>query len=131
MVIEVCAGVILRNDKVLVCSRPKNSELAGFWEFPGGKVEKNETIFDCIVRELIEELSVTVTPIREIACVLHEYPNKTVRLHFIECAIEDNARIIPNDNQDIEWVERSQLEKVNFLQGDKEFVKEFANNTFF
>jgi 8-oxo-dGTP diphosphatase len=54
----VTAGIIRRNDSVLLARRPPGERLAGFWEFPGGKVEKGETPEACLARELQEELAI-------------------------------------------------------------------------
>ena len=101
--LEVCAAVIVRNGRILVCTRPKDSPLAGYREFPGGKVEKSETFFECIAREIAEELSIAVTPVREITDTFYDYPDKRVHLHFIECTLdEEKQRIVCNDNQEYE-----------------------------
>ena len=56
--IPVAAAVIIRNGSLLICRRAEGERLAGFWEFPGGKIEPGETPQECIERELFEELGV-------------------------------------------------------------------------
>ena len=57
---KVSAGIVCRNGKILICQRPKGKSLAGFWEFPGGKLEEGESLQDCLKRELKEELDIEV-----------------------------------------------------------------------
>src|SRR5262245_12121952 len=78
--IEVAAGLIFRDGKLLITQRPRNSHLGGLWEFPGGKRLTHETYAECLRRELKEELGIEVDigPIAE--SITHEYPEKTVHL---------------------------------------------------
>jgi 8-oxo-dGTP diphosphatase len=55
---EVAVGIILRDDEVLFCQRKPNARYGSKWEFPGGKVEKDETPAECLLRELHEELGI-------------------------------------------------------------------------
>ena len=56
MVVVIC--ILKKRDQFLICSRPKGKEFAGWYEFPGGKVEKNEYLIESLKRELLEELSI-------------------------------------------------------------------------
>ena len=64
-IVEVAAAVLLREDggtpEVLLAQRPEGKVFAGYWEFPGGKVEPGETMREALLRELQEELGITVT----------------------------------------------------------------------
>ncbi len=82
-VIDVAAGVLLRPDRsFLLASRPDGKVYAGYWEFPGGKLEAGETAFEALKRELIEELGITVTAATPWLVQTFTYPHATVRLHF-------------------------------------------------
>ena len=67
--VNVVAAVIRRGDKMLICRRPQGKNLAGYWEFPGGKIEGGEDGSSALVRECREELGITVSVGRKI-CVL-------------------------------------------------------------
>jgi 8-oxo-dGTP diphosphatase len=82
-VTEVAAAVFLRPDGLfLLAQRPPGKPYPGYWEFPGGKLEAGETPHDCLVRELKEELDVTITEATPWITRVHVYTHATVRLHF-------------------------------------------------
>jgi 8-oxo-dGTP diphosphatase len=80
---EVAVGILIRPDgAMLLSTRPPGKAYAGYWEFPGGKVEANETIEQALRRELIEELGVTIGPATVWRVTEHDYPHALVRLHW-------------------------------------------------
>ena len=83
-VIEVAAAVILRADRgeFLLAQRPEGKVYAGYWEFPGGKVEPGETVRTALVRELREELGISVSACSPWLTRVFTYPHATVRLNF-------------------------------------------------
>lgn len=84
--IEVSAGLVFREGRLLITQRPAGGHLAGLWEFPGGKREPGESFEDCLRRELREELAIEVE-VRELAeSIDHAYPEKEVHLRFFRCA---------------------------------------------
>ena len=70
------------NGEVLLGQRPEGKPYAGYWEFPGGKVDPGETIFEALKREFVEELGIHITSAEEWCGVEHVYPHAHVRLHF-------------------------------------------------
>ena len=72
--LEVCAAVAFRDGKLLLASRRPGSNLAGKWEFPGGKQRDGESLVDCIRRELLEELGLEITDALELFSLVHRYP---------------------------------------------------------
>src|SRR5882762_10747566 len=83
--IEVAAGLVFRDGKLLITQRPAGGHLAGLWEFPGGKREPRETFEQCLQRELKEELGIEVEVHEPIESLTHDYPEKTVHLRFFRC----------------------------------------------
>lgn len=83
-IVEVAAAVMLRagGSEFLLAQRPVGKVYAGYWEFPGGKVEPGESVRDALVRELQEELGITVTACHPWLTRQHVYPHATVRLNF-------------------------------------------------
>ncbi len=115
--IRVAAGVLFRSGRLLITQRPVEKHLGGLWEFPGGKVEPDETYEDCLVRELREELGIEVRPGATLAAVEHAYPEKTVCIHFLRCSlIQGEPQCL--DCQDLAWVEREALDQYVFPPAD-------------
>jgi len=82
--VDVAAGVLIRPDgHVLLASRPVGKPYAGYWEFPGGKVEPGESIAGALARELHEELSIDIETPASWLTRVHDYPHALVQLHFL------------------------------------------------
>lgn len=87
-VVEVAVGVLLQGDgQFLLTSRPEGKAYAGYWEFPGGKLEAGETVEQALRRELHEELGIAIGPAVVWKTQLVDYPHALVRLHF--CKVWD------------------------------------------
>ena len=84
--IDVSAGLVFRDGLLLITQRRPQDHLGGLWEFPGGKRHPNESDEDCLHRELMEELGIEVEIKELIETIVHEYPEKAVRLKFFRCA---------------------------------------------
>jgi len=80
---EVAVGVLIRADGALLLStRPEGKAYAGYWEFPGGKIEAGETVEQALRRELIEELGIEIAAAQAWKVTEHDYPHALVRLHW-------------------------------------------------
>src|SRR6266478_3461724 len=106
--VEVAAGLIFRDGKLLITQRYPEAHLGGLWEFPGGKREPNESFADCLKRELREELGIEIEVGELIETISHTYPEKTVLLKFFRC------RWIAGEPQklgcpDFCWISRDEL----------------------
>ena len=85
---EVAAGILLRADRtMLLTSRPEGKPYAGYWEFPGGKLEEGESVEQALRRELQEELGITIAAAHPWKVTEHDYPHALVRLHW--CKVFD------------------------------------------
>ena len=81
--IDVAVGILMKpNGDVLLGSRPEGKPYAGYWEFPGGKVETGEAVIDALKREFAEEIGVNIISAEPWCGVEHVYPHAHVRLHF-------------------------------------------------
>lgn len=81
--IDVAVGILMKsNGDVLLAQRPEGKPYAGYWEFPGGKVEAGESIVGALKREFMEELGIDVLSAEPWCGVEHMYPHAHVRLHF-------------------------------------------------
>jgi 8-oxo-dGTP diphosphatase len=124
----VVAAVIERERRVLIGQRRGDDSHPLKWEFPGGKVEENETPEAGLVRELREELDVEAKVDGEITRYTYEYPGRPALLLIFfrvkEWDREPQAIVF----EKIEWVERERLPGYDFLEGDVEFVKSLKDS---
>lgn len=106
-VVEVAAAVMLRADgrEFLLAQRPEGKVYAGYWEFPGGKVEPGETVRAALIRELQEELGITVTACSPWLTRQFTYPHATVRLNFWRVTAWDGEIGItaPLEHSAVDW----------------------------
>jgi len=101
--VEVAAAVLQRPDgSFLLAQRPKDKIWAGYWEFPGGKVEAGESARDALVRELREELGVAVVTAYPWITRVFTYPHATVRLSFFRVT-EWSGEMHPHEGQQFSW----------------------------
>ena len=120
--ISIVAAIIRRADQILITKRPDNVHLAGLWEFPGGKVESGESLEAALHREIREELGVEITVDREFFSVAHEYPDKSVHLHFFDCTIL-RGEPQPLEVADLRWVKTGELVDFEFPPADVELIR--------
>jgi 8-oxo-dGTP diphosphatase len=86
-VVDVAVGVLMQGEEFLLTSRPEGKVYAGYWEFPGGKLEVGESVEQALRRELQEELGITIGPAQVWKTQMVDYPHALVRLHF--CKVWD------------------------------------------
>lgn len=100
---EVAVGILLRPDgRFLLATRPAGKPYAGYWEFPGGKLEQGESVEQALRRELQEELGVTIGPAPVWRVSEHEYPHAAVRLHW--CIVEHwQGELQMREGQQVSW----------------------------
>jgi 8-oxo-dGTP diphosphatase len=83
--VDVAVGVLIdAQGNFLLTSRPEGKVYAGYWEFPGGKVEPGETVEQALRRELHEEIGITIGPATPWQVEMFDYPHALVRLHFLK-----------------------------------------------
>jgi 8-oxo-dGTP diphosphatase len=80
--VDVAVGVLMQGDQFLLTSRPEGKVYAGYWEFPGGKLEAGESVEQALRRELQEELGITIGAAPTWKTQMVDYPHALVRLHF-------------------------------------------------
>ena len=102
-VVEVAVGVLLRSDgSFLLTSRPAGKPYAGYWEFPGGKLESGESVEQALRRELQEELGITIADAHLWKTEMVDYPHALVRLHFCK-VLEWAGELQMREAQSFTW----------------------------
>lgn len=127
--IDVVAGVILRDQQVLIALRPTDKHKGGYWEFPGGKIEPGEATEAALARELKEEINLAVTACEPWQEISHDYPDKAVYLHFWKVTgFTGEAQGL--EGQEVRWVSISALDGYQFPEANvpvmKALMKEFV-----
>lgn len=125
--VEVAAGLIFREGKLLITQRYPGTHLGGLWEFPGGKREPNESFTDCLKRELSEELGIEAEPGELVERISHRYPEKRVILEFYRCKWVCKEPQ-PLGCPDFRWVTQAELGRYVFPEADAEIVKKLIQD---
>ena len=122
--IEVVAGVIKDGDRIFATQRGYGDQKGG-WEFPGGKMEPGETPEQALVRELKEELAVEVCVGEKICTVEYDYPKFHLTMHcFWATIVSGEIKLL--EHEDARWLDRENLNSVNWLPADIEVVNHLA-----
>ena len=119
---KIGVGVI-RNVEgdILIDRRRADGEMGGLWEFPGGKIEQNETVEDCIKREIKEELGIEVVVEECLSIINHQYSEFSLTLFVHHCF---HLRGTPQtiECEEVRWVNLSELSKYNFPEANYEII---------
>lgn len=131
--IDVTAAIIVKDNKVFAARRKIGQHLAGFWEFPGGKLEKGETPEQCLTRELEEEFKITSRVGAFVGESVYDYDSKIVRLLAYQVHhLDGDFELIDHDA--LCWLGLDELDSVNWAPADIPLVQQYkvmANTEFF
>jgi len=119
--INVAAAVLVHGRKVLLAKR-RGGYLDSLWEFPGGKLEENESAGHAAHRELVEELDIRIVPGQTLLVLEHQYPDKTVRLHFVSCRLSDTPESClakTTKNPEVGWFSPEDFPLGEFCPADR------------
>ena len=120
MTIIVAAAIVEDHDRYFVTRRQTGVHLEGLWEFPGGKCEPDETLERCLRRELREELGAEAVIREEVFTVTHDYPDRSVELHFLSCTFMNAP--VSLLGQEMRWVARGDLASLAFPPADEALI---------
>ena len=121
--IDVVAAIIKNeNNQLLIAQRNLKKSQGGLWEFPGGKIEKDETMEQAIIREIKEELDMNIKYDSYYDEIIYKYPDKTIILIALKCTmVQDKYNVLEHEN--IKWININELDNHNFAPADKYFVE--------
>ena len=108
--------------RLLVGQRPPGKDYAGQWEFPGGKLEPGETVYQALVREFGEELNLTVLAARPLFSSRQTYPDRSVELHLWHVT-RYHGEMRGLEGQVLRWVSVGDLDSLDFLEGNRSLLK--------
>ena len=121
-IIEVVGAIIKDGDRYLVGQRAATKAQGGLWEFMGGKIEPGETPEQALARECREELALEIENEHIIDSVVHEYPEKTIRLTLISCSPKSGSIPKALEHQQIRWVTVLEMRTMPFAAADSELI---------
>ena len=119
--IDVVAAVIMKNDLFLIAIRSFEFNSQGIWEFPGGKVEENETFTSALMREIKEELSLNIKVGNIIATIDLSKTDKNIYVHYYY-AIILSGQINLNVHSEFKWVPHTHLKNFTYIDGDRHIL---------
>ncbi|NOH71447.1 8-oxo-dGTP diphosphatase MutT [Vibrio pectenicida] len=126
--IHIVAAIILNTEKneVFITKRPEDKHKGGFWEFPGGKVEDNETTAQAIIRELDEEVGIQVTKQSLFEHLEYDYPDKSLEFDFILVTDFENQPF-GKEGQQGKWIAITELGGYEFPEANRSIVDRVVN----
>ena len=120
--IDVVAAVIKKNNLYFIAQRNRNKHFAYYWEFPGGKVDNQETFENALKREIQEELSINIAVLKHIASEKHKDEKIDVNVHYFLCE-PLNENIILSEHEDMKWLQKNDLKQFKMAPGDSKIIK--------
>lgn len=125
-IVDVAAGLIVRDGKILIARRPDDTHLGGLWEFPGGKRQPGESLKTCLKREVLEELGLTVAVHDQLFAAEHQDACCHVRLRFYRCTILAGEPR-PLGCASYRWITPAEIDTYPFPPADLPLVRQIAS----
>lgn len=117
--VQVVAAVIEDEGRYLITQRGKHAVLANKWEFPGGRVEEDESLEEALVRELRERLGIEIIVQEKLGENTHEYTDYCVEMHMFSCQIPEGVCPMIVGVQDLRWVFSEDMSSYDFPPADE------------
>lgn len=115
--VKAVVGVLKREDEMLIAQRQKNQAYAGYWEFPGGKVEEGESLQEALVREFKEEVGVDSRNWQQLIRIYWEYEHACVDLNVFTCH-DFNGEAHGAEGQQVKWIKLDDIENYQFPEAN-------------
>ena len=119
---EVAALVLIEDNRVFAAQRKNQGALRGMWEFPGGKLEAGETGREALIREIQEELGVTIEVQHYLIKVEHQYPGFFIIMHAYRGSIQKGT-IQLREHQASRWLQKEELWQLDWAEADIPIVQ--------
>lgn len=123
--IQVACAIIHKDGLILATQRPATASLPLKWEFPGGKLEPGETVEACLLRELREELDISVRICRQLEPLIHAYPDLTVTLYPFHCD-QPTGELTLHEHQAACWLPPDRLHTLDWAEADLPLIATLA-----
>ena len=127
MMKQVTAAIMKENGKYLICQRAADDECGLLWEFPGGKLEEGESLEECIIREIEEELELDIEPVDVFATSIYEFKNRKAVFTVFNAKIIGGTMKL-NVHNDARWVSLKELGDYDFMPADIVFIEKLRKD---
>lgn len=125
--IEIAVGIIRSHDgQIFITQRGEKSHLAGFWEFPGGKVEIGETPLEALQRELAEEVDINVRDAKFLKTITHQYNDRFIKIHVYLIEQWDGEPFAA-EGQPSRWIDEEELNADEFPDANRTIIEMLKN----
>lgn len=125
-IVSVACAIIIYNEKIIAVQRGPKMSLPLKWEFPGGKIEKNETEEACIKREIKEELNIEIVLLKKLSTSFYDYPNISIELiPFVAQYLSGD--IVLKEHQSYQLLNLAELSNLDWAEADLPIVKELQS----
>lgn len=124
--LHVTCAIIEHYDQILICQRSATMKLPLKWEFPGGKIEADESKANCLRREIREELALEIEVGTELTIVTHHYTNFSISLYPFVCTLLGGELLLAEHAQAI-WVAKEELSNYDWAAADVPIVNEYLS----
>jgi 8-oxo-dGTP diphosphatase len=124
--LKVTCAIIVKQNEILVTQRGGNTDHPFQWEFPGGKINQNETAADCIAREINEELGIEIRILDLMIHVQHDYGFRKIELIPFICEIQSGS-IKLTEHIDFKWISIENLEQIDLSDADRKLIQKDGN----
>lgn len=122
--VNVTCAIILFHNKILVTQRSEKMKLPLKWEFPGGKLEEGENVFECIKREIKEEINIEIEVVKQLSSSIYNYGTFTIKLiPFLSEYV--SGEIILSEHKDYKLLDKLELLYLDWAEADLPIVEEF------
>ena len=122
--IHVACAVIERDQEVLICQRSADMKLPLKWEFPGGKQEQGESLEECLLREVKEEINLDVEIHLALSKVEYHYPDFSLTLYPYICSIKSGT-LKALEHEQVIWVPQTELFRYDWANADLPIIEEY------
>lgn len=126
---KVVAALIRKNGELLIAKRLPTEQMGALWEFPGGKVEPNEELTDCLHREIREELNVAIEIENHFITTVHQYPKGAIELICFLCKTKEHP-INLTSHSEVRWIDPKTLFSFDLAPADipaaEKYIQEFC-----
>lgn len=124
--INVVAGILKKDNKILIARKKEGKALAGYWEFPGGKIEADETPEESLIRELMEEMEIKISVNKYIGESIYDYGNIVISLKGYLAEILE-GEIVLSDHDKYAWVTVDKINSYKLAPADIPLVEDLIS----